>query len=366
MFKINAIVHTIKRIPTATAVVSGLCLLFLVIGAVVGADLRTSISAALAGFGSWGLFALAMVPTIRAGIGPNFMVPVGVICGTWAMILALSFGFTAASFLLVSAIISIFFSCIAGYLCGKIMNTVPGYEMVVAVFTGFAVTFLFSFITINLPMYLMLPEQFFMGFPVRGFRTPISLAFYDAGYLLAEFLQFEVFGVTVRTGELIVIFVAAMFLWIFFKTKAGRGMMAAGSNPAFAKANGIDAARVKITAMMISMGFCALGFVVMTSAAGMLRLYDAPLFMAFPAAAAIFAGGATLRGASIKNAIIGVLLLQGFSALSFSVFLEIFQDGYSTGVSAGPETIQIAVRHGVILIALIKGGSYVFRREHDL
>ena len=366
MLKITEIISRIRQIPTVTAVVGGFCLLFFAVGMVVGAPVSASISATLANFGMWGLFALAMVPTIRAGIGPNFALPVGAISGTCAMVLTAHMDFTSASFLLVSAIFAILFGCIMGYICGKLINAAPGYEMVVGLFIGFAVLILLVTIFTSIPEHRLIPPHSIRVF-IHTRRWWIDLCHFDVAHMLAEFWQFEILGVTFRTGELMVVFTVALVMWIFFKTKAGMGMTAAGSNPAFAKVNGTNVKRNKIAAMMASTTLGAFGSIVHASNIRAVMLIEWPMFIGVFAAAAIFAGGATLHRASIKNAIIGVLLLQGVEVIPSSVFREIFQDSYSRSMFESiPYVTLSAIRPMIILIVLIKGNSFKFRREHDL
>ena len=49
--------------------------------AVNGIDVASYFSSTLKYFGMWGILVLAMIPSIKCGIGPNFGVSLGIVCG---------------------------------------------------------------------------------------------------------------------------------------------------------------------------------------------------------------------------------------------------------------------------------------------
>ncbi len=75
----------------------------------------------------------------------------------------------------------------------------------------------------------------------------------------------------------------------------GLSMIVAGSNPNFAMSNGIDVDKQRIKGTVISTVLAAIGIIIYSQAFGFLQLYNAPLYSAMPAAAAILIGGATLK-----------------------------------------------------------------------
>ena len=80
---------------------------------------------------------------------------------------------------------------------------------------------------------------------------------------------------------------------------------------------------------------------------GFIQLYKAPLFMAFPAVAAILIGGASVNKASILNVVIGTVLFQGILSMTPSVINSILQTDMS-------EVIRIVLSNGMILYALTR------------
>ena len=106
-------------------------------------------------------------------------------------------------------------------------------------------------------------------------------------------------------------------------------MHVAGSNPRFAQSCGINVNKMRILGTVLSTVLAAVGILVYNQSYGFLSLYNGPLMMAFPAAAAILIGGASLRRATIGHVIIGTFLFQSVLVVAsplFNVREELFRD----------------------------------------
>ena len=333
-----------RKIPFSTAAVGSLYLLLLIIGVATGLSLSTLLTDSLHLFGVWGLLVLSMVPAIQSGTGPNFALPIGVVCGLMAMVVTLSMDFFGYSFVFISALFAIVFGIIAGYLYGRLMNAVKGSEMAIAPYTGFAITFLFSIIWLILPVRHDL-MTFFLG---SGLRHFMDLNQWNASQLFASFLQFDILGITIRTGEILIIAFSCFCMWLFFRTKTGIGISAVGSNPMFAKATGINVDKSRIIANIISTTVGALGVIIYANGFGFVQLYEFPFMMAFPAVAAILVGGASARRAKVSNVIIGAFLFQGLFAIALPVFGNILPAADIVN------PVRMGIQNGIILYALTR------------
>jgi simple sugar transport system permease protein len=336
----------LKKIPFSTAAVGALYLGFIILGVSTGVQLRFLLMFTFMRLGMQGVLVLANVPSIQAGMGPNFALPIGVVSGHLAMIITMGMiGLTGWPLIGVSALIAIVFGCISGFVYGKLMNATKGSEMAIAPYTGFAITFIFSVVWLVIPIdnvYM----TFFLG---DGLRTPIDLTPFAAHSILANLLTFNIFGITIRTGELLVFAIACFLMWMFFRTKTGIAISAVGANPMFAKATGINVDRSRIIAMMISTSVAALGIIVFVQGLGILAIYDAPLWMGFPAAAAILVGGASAQRAKVQHVVIGTFLFQGLLGISMPVMTNVLPPG--TDIA---DPIRMIVQNGVILYALTR------------
>ena len=340
-----SIVGTLKRIPFSTRAVGGLYLAVLILGVIFGFNISTLLSASLHLFGVWAIFALANVPSIQSGTGPNFALPIGIVNGLLAMVLILAAGFTGMTFIVASSVVAIIFGGLSGYLYGRLMNAVKGSEMAIAPYTGFAITAAYGLVWLAIP--IRHPNMiFFLG---DGLRHQIPLDYFSANFILAEFLYFEIFGLEVRTGELLVVFIACALVWLFFRTKTGIAISAVGRNPMFARATGINVDRSRIIANVMSTAIAAFGVIIYAQGFGFVQLYDFPMFLAFPAVACILVGGASGQRAKVTNVIVGTFLFQGLLAIVLPVFTRALA---GTDVAGVVNQIRMIIQNGIILYAL--------------
>ena len=69
--------------------------LFIVLLAYVNdINVNSYIGSTIKYWGMWGVLVLAMVPSIKCGIGPNFGISLGIVCGLLGSLLAIEFGIT--------------------------------------------------------------------------------------------------------------------------------------------------------------------------------------------------------------------------------------------------------------------------------
>jgi len=336
------ILDTFKRIPFSTRAVGGLYLVVVLLGVINGFALSTLLSDSLHFFGVWALFVLANVPSIQSGTGPNFALPIGIVNGLLAMVLVLAAGVSGMAFIFAAAVLAIIFGSFSGYLYGRLMNAVKGSEMAIAPYTGFAITAAFGLVWLAIP--IRHPNMiFFLG---DGLRHQIPLDYFSANFILAELWSFEIFGLVVRTGELLVVFIGCFLMYLFFRTKTGIAISAVGRNPMFAKAAGINVDRSRVIANMMSTAIAALGAIVYAQGFGFVQLYDFPMFLAFPAVASILVGGASGQRANVTNVIVGTFLFHGLLALALPVFTRVL-DGADV-----VNPIRMVIQNGIILYAL--------------
>ena len=98
---------------------------------------------------------------------------------------------------------------------------------------------------------------------------------------------------------------------------------------------------------MLSTVIGGVGILLYQQSFGFIQLYQAPLFMAFPAVAAILIGGASVNKASILNVMLGTFLFQGILTMTPSVINSVLQTDMS-------EVIRIVLSNGMILYALTR------------
>ena len=311
--------------------------------ATLGLPITYLLNSILVRFGMNGIMVLAMIPSIKSGIGPNFGLSLGIVCGLVAATLSIEFGILGLNGFFFAVAVSIILGLIIGYLYGLLLNKVKGQEMTVGTYAGFSVISLMCIFWLAAPY-----KSYKMIWPYggEGLRVTITLQ-NDFGQVLNNWKFFKVFGVGIPTGLLLFFALFCIILWIFLRTKTGVAMAAAGSNPKYAKAAGINVEKSRIIGMIVSTVFGAVGIVVYAQSYGFLQLYTAPLYMPFFAVAAILIGGASIKNASITQALIGTFLFQGLLVVALPVANEILASNLS-------EVVRAIITNGMILYALTR------------
>ena len=338
----------VNRIGLSRLIMTGFLLLLLVAVVLCQLPLGMSIGQCIVRSGINLVLALAMIPAVKSGIGLNFGLPLGICCGLLAGMISLEYNLTGIGGIVAACAISIPFSVVAGLIYGLLMNKVKGSELMVGTYVGFAIVSVLCIAWLKLP-FSNPKMSWAMG---EGLRNTITL---DDWYnkTLNELWAFDVLGVTIPTGLLLTCALFCLLVWAFTKSRTGMSVMAGGSNPNFARYNGINADRTRIIGAVFSTMLAGFGIIIYSQGFGFYQIYTAPMTMAFPAVAAVLIGGATASKISVFNAVLGTALFQSILALASPVAGAILPEGNLA------EVCRIIISNGIILYALSrsKGGQ---------
>lgn len=297
-------------------------------------------------FGMNAILVLAMVPGIQSGIGLNFNIPLGIVCGLIGALISVEFQLTGFTGLFASILISVPLAGLTGFFYGKMLNGVKGQEMTVGNYVGYSVV---SFMCI---FWLLAPfksPELIWAYGGNGLRVTVSLES-SIRHVLDDFLAFNIGNIRIPTGLILFFAILALIIWVYSRSNKGLSMIVTGSNVRFALSNGIDVDRERIKGTVMSTVLAAIGIIVYSQSFGFLQLYNAPLYSAMPAAAAILIGGASIKRATIIHVIIGTILFQSLLVVALPVINEIAEGSMS-------EVIRIIVSNGIILYALTREGG---------
>lgn len=293
-----------------------------------------------------GLLVLALLPAVQGGVGLNFGLPLGIICGLIGCIVALNAAVGGYPGLLLSTGVGVALALPVGWAYGWLLNRTRGQEMMVGTYLGFAVVSGMSIFWLVAPFT---NPTLVWAIGGHGLRTTLTLrGVFEK--VLDNLWAFGVFGVRIPTGTLLVFAAACVLVGLFFRTRAGITISAARSNPRFARAAGISDEQTRIQATMFSTVLAAIGIVVFSQSYGFLQLYTAPLLMAFPAVACLLIGGASVTRATLTHVIIGTFLFQSILTVALPVTSQIIQGDIS-------ETARLIIQNGMILYALTRRGD---------
>ena len=328
-------------------IITGFLMSMFVLAPFAGVDLWTQFTNVINRFSWNAVLVLAMVPMIHSGCGLNMGLPLAIISGLLGATLSIELGFTGPMSFFMAMLLATPFAILLGAAYGWLLNRIKGGEMMVATYVGF------SAVSFMCMMWRLLPYKsptMVWGFAGKGLRTTISLeGFYDKA--LANFLTIDLnrFGINlvIPTGSLLFFAFLAFLVWAFLHTKTGTAMTAVGSNPAFAKAAGINIDKTRMLSVILSTWLGAVGILIYEQGFGFVQLYMAPFNMALPAVAAILIGGASVNKASITNVIIGTFLYQGLVTMTPTVMNSMIHMDMS-------EVIRVIVSNGMIVYALTR------------
>lgn len=293
-----------------------------------------------------GVLVLTMVPIMVCGAGMNFALPIGIICGLLGGLISLNLKLTGFTGFFMAIVFSVPFSLILGYLYGLLMNRVKGSEMMIATYVGFAMISVMCIVWLFIPLdNLILKMQ--MG---RGVRKDVVLSDYWS-QILDRFQQIEIGGLTIPTGTFLFFFLMCFLVYLYMNSKTGMMMRAAGQNPDFAEANGINVDKMRIWGITLSTVLGAVGILVYAQSFGFLQFYESPKMMSFSAVAAVLIGGASNKKATIFNVLFGVTIFQGLLTLSLPVANVILPESNISDI------VRMIISNGIILYALGKGAG---------
>ncbi|MDL2258899.1 ABC transporter permease [Eubacteriales bacterium OttesenSCG-928-K08] len=344
----------VKNFGLPRIIIIAFFLSLLVAAAVTGMDMAALLGDVVRRWAMYGILVLAMVPSIQCGIGPNFGVTIGIVGGLLAALITIEmrfYGFFdsfanggAMMQVCIAILLALILSSILGILYGMLLNRVKGSEMTVSTYVGFSIVALFNI------LWLMLP--FKNGTSIwplagEGMRTTINLEA-DFASVFNNLLAFKIGNFEMPTGLLLLFFLACFFVWLFTKSRTGMMMSAAGANPNFAKAAGINVNKMRILGTTISTALGGVGIICYAQSFGFLQLYNAPQMMGFACVASVLIGGASISKARIVHVLLGTLLFHGMLAVALPVANNILPEGNLS------EILRIIISNGIILYALSK------------
>lgn len=335
-------------------IITSFFLLMLVVAAPLGLSVSNLLGDAIRRWAMYGILVLAMVPAVQSGIGLNFGISLGIVAGLLGAILSIELGIANPWIsLLFAIVVGMILGALLGSGYGLLLNRVKGSEMTVSTYVGFSVIAFMNMVWLSVPF-----KNGTLIWPIgqQGMRNTISLEG-SFGEILNRLWSFtighEVLGLKIPTGLILFFLLVCAIVYLFMRSKMGMAMSAAGENPEFTKASGINVNKMRIIGTAMSTSLAALGIITYAQSYGFLQLYNAPLMMGFHSVAAVLIGGASIKRAKISHVLLGAFLFQGILAVALPVANKILPEGNLSDV------LRIIISNGIILYALskTKGGN---------
>ncbi|WP_448375817.1 ABC transporter permease subunit [Fervidobacterium sp.] len=340
----NQTLQLLKKIDLPILVIVAFLLALFVLAAFTSVSITGLLNDSLVRIGMNGVLVLAMLPTIRAGIGPNFGLPFGIIGGLLGMLIVMQYQIVGPAGFFMAIIISILFNLAFGWVYAWLLDKVRGQEMMVETYVGYSVV---AFMSI---MWLLLPfsnPEMVWAIGGKGLRYTLTLqGYFDK--VLNNFMNFKIIGnLYFPTGLMLFFAFMCYVVYLFFKTKIGLGIDLVGQNEMYAVSSGVKPRAARRNAVILSTVLAGIGIIAYAQSYGFVQLYQAPLFMTFPAVASILIGGASIRRASIANVVFGTVIFQTLLTVSLPVLSQVTRGDIT-------EVLRLIVSNGMILYALTR------------
>ena len=157
----------------------------------------------------------------------------------------------------------------------------------------------------------------------------------------------------------LLIFGMCLFIKWFMNTRLGQNMRTVGQNRAVATSAGINVDRTRIIATILSTLLAAYGQIIILQNFGVMNTYSSHQNVGLYAIAALLVGGATVSRASVKHAIIGVILFHSLFVLAPLAGTNLM------GNALIGEYFRVFAANAVIALALIMHAWQRIKKRKD-
>ena len=382
---------------------------FVVVGIFISKETPYNMMNALVqSFTGYSLLALSLLIPVMVGMGFNFSVVIGAIAGQLGVIMVVNWELSGILGFLTAALFATIFAVLFGILAGMLLNKARGHEMIASWFVGYLGGNIYVFIllalmgsvipikshkillsggvglknTIDLKGTLLhsidglLQVQFFLLLIILGILF-LGFAIYhlmkkDANYeKKTVYIRIALFTVLILMSSLIMygdvlpkeinelkniqfpvitgvlICAVAVFNIMITRTKIGQDFTQLSSNVQNPADSNRHSSKVRITAITISTIVAAWGQIVLLQNRDSFSTYGSHLGIGLLAVSALVVGGATISKATVRNALLGIIVLQGFYIISIPAVEQLFSSNVS-------ESLRVILINGAIVYTLIR------------
>ncbi len=293
---------------------------------------------------------LSLIIPIVVGLGLNFAIVTGAMAGQIAAIVVMELGLKGLPGFIVACVIAIPLALFFGFSVGKLFNIAKGKEMVTGFIASFfangfyQLVFLFIIGTSIIPFKnttILLPQ----GWGVRSMVDLINIQ-YALDSIFRIKIPFGRFFINIPVITFLVIAGLCVAINFFLKTKMGQEFKAIGQEPHVSHIYGINVDRNRIIATMISIVLASFGQLIFLQNLGTVNTYASHEQVALFAIAALLVGGATVKKATVFNALLGVLLFHTLFVVSPQAGQKLF------GQPQVGEYFRVFIAYGVVALTL--------------
>lgn len=351
---------------------------------------------------------LSLLIPVIAGLGLNFGIVIGAMSGQLAIILvrylSINYFHLAGPWeMLLCFTLALPIAAFIGFLTGKLYNKTRGQEMIASLIVGFFANGVYQFLLLfavgviipvradhpmikpdgvgvrmsvdmgelhyGLEKILRLPfiwavlaiSLLLLALVIIRGKRDNKAAFFTKVTLLATLITFSAFSITTNNSlmfvrrvpavTLLLIGLLCLFSELIMRTKLGQDFRSVGQSQHIAESNGINVDKTRVIAVIISTVVAAWGQIIYLQDMGTLNVYGAHTQVGMFSVAALLVGGASVRKATVPQALLGTLLFNSMFIMSPEIGKAVF------GNALLGEYFRTFMVYGVIGMAL---GIYVW------
>lgn len=353
------------------------------------------------------LLVLSLIIPVTCGMGMNFGIVLGAMCGQLGLISVTILGLSGIQAILCAAVIAMATAILCGYLAGLLLNRTKGQEMITSMIVGYFSNGIYQFIFLfvvggiiriqsdiilsggvgikntialdnlqyaldNLTVFgiktrvdlftgiLFFAAFFAAAFVIRALlakrfdrrlivRLLICAVLAAAAFVMSGMKQFLIAKTLIRIPIPTFLFTILVCFLIqkFMQTKLGQDMRATGHDREVAAASGINVDQTRIISVIISTVLAAWGQIIFYQNLGTMDAYYGHEKVGTFCVAAILIGGASVKKATIGQAILGTLLFH----LLFNVSPLASQQLFNNSMVGG--YFRMTICYAIIAISLM-------------
>lgn len=360
---------------------------------------------------------LSLLIPVLCGLGLNFSIVLGAMAGQIGLFVITHYGIGGMGGLIIASLIGVALSVVLGYATGSLYNRTVGQEMITGMIVGFFAKGIYQLIFLVLlgPVIPMKNPEMMISNGI-GLKNTIALDGVKSTLENIFFLKLNWFillsacSLLAITGIIILLkarrskisvskavvqsrtlFIATVLVWLaygagmvlpvvhkaymniniplvtvaaiilfcFFNafisaTKLGQDFRTVGQDLAVAKAAGINVAKTRITAVILSTAIASIGQIIYLQSMGVVTTYSSQDNVGTYAVAALLVGGASIKRANIGHVFLGIVMFHILFFTTPMVGMYLFND------SQIGEYFRVFICYGIIAVSLV---LYVFKEN---
>jgi simple sugar transport system permease protein len=293
-----------------------------------------------------GILVLALIIPIKAGMGLNFAITIGAIAAQIGWLFVLDIQMKGFAGIISAAAFGCGLSIILGWLIGKMLNRVKGKEMITTMIMGFIGTSVYQFIfLVGYGTFIPSHNKEIILSRGAGVRSMVDL--HEYRNIIDKYWMLQIGSLEIPLFMILVVIGFSILIYYILNTRIGCHIKAVGQDSGKAELLGINIDPVRIKAVVISTVTACLGQIVYLQNIGMMNVYTGHLNSDIFSMAALLAGGATVKNASVYNALLGIILFHFLFIVSPQAGQNLFRN------AALGEYFRTFIAYGTIVFALM-------------